>query len=103
MTPEKFKRPLATVSIILRPAATTSSSGSTRTRNARFNLSYRDKKYFAANFDPSAQALQPAKCSPDYVPRRDHTLEVVGVLHQLVGLKKSAADIRTTPFVQVLP
>jgi hypothetical protein len=71
--------------------------------NARFMLRYRDRKYFVANFDPPAEALQSNKCSPGYVPRRDHTLEVLAVLHQLVGLNKSAADIRATPTVQVLP
>jgi hypothetical protein len=34
---------------------------------------------------------------------RDHTLEILSVLHQLVGINKSASDIRATPTVQVLP
>lgn len=38
-----------------------------------------------------------------FVARRDHTLEILAVLHQVVGLNKSAADIRATPFVQVVP
>ena len=34
---------------------------------------------------------------------KDHTLEVLSVVHQLVDLHKSASDIRATPYVQVLP
>lgn len=33
----------------------------------------------------------------------DHSLEVLSVLHQLVDLNKSATDVKTTPFVQVIP
>jgi hypothetical protein len=40
---------------------------------------------------------------PEQAARRDHTLEILGVLHQLVGLNKSATDIRSTPAVQLLP
>jgi len=67
--------------------------------NARFALTYRDKQYYVANFNPPANA----QCRPDSVVRRDHTLEILSVLHQLVGLHKSATDIRATPYVQVLP
>jgi hypothetical protein len=42
-------------------------------------------------------------CRPDRITGKGHTLEIVSVLHQLVGLNKSAADIRATPFVRVLP
>ena len=35
--------------------------------------------------------------------RRDHTLEVLAVVHQLVDLDGSAGDLRLTPAVQVLP
>jgi hypothetical protein len=34
---------------------------------------------------------------------RDHTLEVLSIVHQMVDLQKSAKDIRETPYVQVLP
>jgi len=52
---------------------------------------------------PTPTILQAADCSPDYVARRDHTLEILAVLHRLPGLNKSATDIRATPFVQVVP
>ena len=71
--------------------------------NARFTLTYRDKLYSVANFNPSSGLTRPGMCRSGYVPRKDHTLEVLSVLHQLVGLNKSATDIRTTPFVQVVP
>jgi hypothetical protein len=72
--------------------------------NARFSLTYRDKEYYVGNFEPRDDATAPgAGCRPDPSPRKDHTLEVLSVLHQLVGLNRSAADIRATPSVQVLP
>ena len=71
--------------------------------NARFSLNYRDKEYYVGNFDPPGGAHKTAGCRPDPSPRRDHTLEVLSVLHQLVGLHKSATDIRPTPSVNVLP
>ena len=71
--------------------------------NARFSLNYRDKEYYVGNFDPPGGAHKAAGCRPDPSPRRDHTLEVLSVLHQLVGLHKSATDIRPTPSVNVLP
>jgi hypothetical protein len=71
--------------------------------NARFTLTYRDKLYSVANFSHSGGVNRPNICRSDYVARRDHTLEVLSVLHQLVGLNKSATDIRSTPFVQVVP
>jgi len=71
--------------------------------NARFTVTYRDRQYSVANYSPSGGITRPDSCPSDYVPRRDHTLEVLSILHQLVGLNKSATDIRATPFVQVVP
>lgn len=68
--------------------------------NARFTLTYRDKQYSVANANPPGQDTA---CQQDYTDRKDHTLEILSVVHQLVGLNKSATDIRTTPSVQVLP
>jgi hypothetical protein len=70
--------------------------------NARFTLTYRDKQYSVANFSPPGGARN-NNCRAESVAQRDHTLEILSVLHQLVGLHKSAIDIRATPFVQVLP
>src|SRR5262249_50806515 len=70
--------------------------------NSRFSLTYRERAYYAVNFDPPATTGS-INCRPDRAVRKDHTLEILGVLHQLVGLNKSAADIRSTPAVQVLP
>jgi hypothetical protein len=72
--------------------------------NARFSLTYREREYYVGNFNPPAD-LQPhgPNCRPDPTARRDHTLEILAVLHQLVGLHKSATDIRSTPSVNVLP
>ena len=72
--------------------------------NARFALGYRDRDYYVGNFDPPGEALAGnPSCRPDRTARKDHTLEVLAVLHQLVGLNKSATDIRSTPSVFVLP
>lgn len=71
--------------------------------NARFTLTYRDRQYSVANFSSSGDALRANNCRPDYAAQKDHTLEILSVLHQLVGLNKSATDIRATPFVQVVP
>ena len=71
--------------------------------NARFALTYRDKEYYVGNFEPGGSNAQGLTCRPDATARKDHTLEVLSVLHQLVGLNKSATDIRSTPSVQVLP
>ncbi len=68
--------------------------------NARFSLQYRDREYYVGNFDPPGEN---ANCRPEHTVRKDHTLEVLSILHQLVGLNKSATDIRATPAVQVLP
>jgi hypothetical protein len=67
--------------------------------NARFSLSYRDREYHVGNFTGSGENA----CGSRPTSGRDHTLEILAVLHQLVGLHRSAADIRQTPTVQVLP
>jgi len=69
--------------------------------NARFSLNYRDKTYHVGNFNPP-DPLDGA-CQAERAGRKDHTLEVLAVLHQLVGLNKSATDIKATPAVQLLP
>ena len=66
--------------------------------NARFAVSYRDREYHVANFSAADES-----CGPQMTRGKDHTLEILSVLHQLVGLHRSAADIRATPAVQVLP
>ncbi|MCC7486685.1 MAG: hypothetical protein IT529_17065 [Burkholderiales bacterium] len=72
--------------------------------NARFSLNYRGRDYHVSNFDPPGGAAgRGENCRPEPAARRDHTLEILAVLHQLVGLNKSASDIRGTPAVQVLP
>ena len=63
--------------------------------NARFKLTYRDRDYAVANINRAGGAGD--------VPQKDHTLEILSVLHQLVNLNKSATDIRAAPSVQVLP
>jgi hypothetical protein len=69
---------------------------------ARFSLLYRDKVYSVANLNPPAEAVCTGSRCPE-IPAKDHTLEILSVVHQLVDLNKSATDIRATPFVQVLP
>lgn len=69
--------------------------------NARFSLTYRDRAYHVANYTPTVEAE--AACGPRNADRKDHTLEILAVLHQLIGLHRSAADLRQTPTVQVLP
>jgi hypothetical protein len=66
--------------------------------NSRFSLTYRSRNYAVANLNPA-----PGDCRHVDANRKDHTLEILSVLHQLVNLNKSAADIRPTPSVQVLP
>ena len=70
--------------------------------NARFTLTYRDRQYSVANFSPAGDT-RINNCRAESVAQRDHTLEILSVLHQLVGLHKSATDIRATPVVQVVP
>lgn len=72
--------------------------------NARFTLTYRDREYYVGNFNSSGEGYrQGLDCRPEPTARKDHSLEILSVLHQLVGLNKSATDIRATPSVQVLP
>jgi hypothetical protein len=66
--------------------------------DARFSVFYREREYHVANFN-----VDTTGCSGSAPMGRDHTLEVLSVLHQLIGLHRSAADIRQTPAVQVLP
>jgi hypothetical protein len=74
------------------------------TCNARFSLSYRGRRYSVPNFDPPAED---ASCEDSHGSRapesKDHTLEVLAVVHQLIDLQKSAQDIRETPYVQIVP
>jgi len=69
--------------------------------NARFSLTYREKDYHVANFNAASDAA--SACALRQSAGRDHTLAILSVLHQMVGLHRSAADIRQTPTVQVLP
>ena len=69
---------------------------------ARFTLMYRDRQYSVANVVPPEGAPCIGSRCPE-VSAKDHTLEILSVVHQLVDLNKSASDIRATPFVQVLP
>jgi hypothetical protein len=68
--------------------------------NARFSLDYRNHSYFVANYNPPPSGNA---CNLPHPLPRDHSLEVLAVLHQLVGINKSASDVKATPFVQVLP
>ena len=71
---------------------------------ARFSLTYRDRQYSVANINSLIGApRKDASGGPGFGPQRDHSLEVLSVLHQLVNLNKSASDIRSSPAVQVLP
>jgi hypothetical protein len=78
--------------------------------NARFTLTYRNKKYSVPNYNsPDASTREGASCSvaeasgAGVARAKDHTLEVLSVVHQLVDLQKSAQDIKETPYIQVLP
>ena len=80
------------------------------TCNARFTLTYRGKSYSVPNYNPPGRSLRNSflcssadlKAAGPSTPK-DHTLEVLAVVHQLVDLQKSAQDIKETPYVQVLP
>jgi hypothetical protein len=74
------------------------------TCNSRFSVRYRGRTYAVPNYDPPEGATCPIE-APNLqgTPGRDHTLEVLSVVHQMVDLQKSAQDIRETPYVQVLP
>ncbi len=54
--------------------------------NPRFVVSYRGGDY-----------------PVDAYSKHDHTLQTLSILTQLLNLNKSASDIRTTPYVEVLP
>jgi hypothetical protein len=76
--------------------------------NARFTLSYRGKSYSVPNYNPVPQSTGPfcsssESAEPGAYSARDHTLEILAAVHQLIDLQKSAQDIRETPYVQVLP
>ena len=60
----------------------------------------------------AAVVVDPESPGPGILTERDilracaltrQSLEVLSVLHQLVGLHRSGADLRSTPAVQVLP
>ena len=72
--------------------------------NARFMLTYRDREYSVANMNSvSGGPRRDGSGGMDNAQQKDHTLEILAVLQQLVNLNKSATDIRATPAVQVLP
>jgi hypothetical protein len=72
--------------------------------NARFTLNYRERNYAVANINSlNGAPRRDGSSGADNAHQKDHTLEILSVLHQLVNLNKSAADIRATPSVQVLP
>ena len=76
--------------------------------NVRFTLTYRSRRYSVPNYNPpDPSVLESLFCSSAekeaLVTEKDHTLEVLAVVHQLVDLQKSAQDIRETPYVQLLP
>jgi hypothetical protein len=76
--------------------------------NIRFTLTYRNQRYSVPNYNPpDPSVLESLFCSSaekeTLVTEKDHTLEVLAVVHQLVDLQKSAQDIRETPYVQLLP
>lgn len=52
----------------------------------RFAVDYRGQSYTVDRYSPD-----------------DHTLQVLAILNQLLNVNKSAQDIRTTPFVEILP
>jgi hypothetical protein len=81
--------------------------------NVRFSLTYRHRKYSVPNYnvpDESDDNSSTGSCRPEYnaggdgpLLAKDHTLEILAVVHQLVDLQKSAQDIKETPYIQVLP
>jgi len=75
-----------------------------RPGNARFTLTYRDAEYAVANINALKGAPRAdGSGGAGSAQQKDHTIEILSVLHQLVNLNKSATDIRATPSVQVLP
>jgi hypothetical protein len=74
------------------------------TCNSRFAVTYRGRTYAVPNYEPpGTDACQTGEASRRSTNAKDHTLEVLSVVHQMVDLQKSAQDIRETPYVQVLP
>jgi hypothetical protein len=72
--------------------------------NSRFSVRYRGRTYAVHNYNPpEGDKCQIEAPNIPGAPGRDHTLEVLSVVHQMVDLQKSAQDIRETPYVQVLP
>jgi hypothetical protein len=72
--------------------------------SARFTLTYRDRDYAVANINSLDSApRRDGSSGVGNAQQKDHTIEILSVLHQLVNLNKSASDIRATPSVQVLP
>lgn len=76
--------------------------------NSRFSLVYRHQRYFVPNYDlpvgescANTRGAMAGGTGPG--PIKDHTLEILSVVHQLIDLQKSAKDIRETPYIQVLP
>jgi hypothetical protein len=77
--------------------------------NVRFSLTYRHRKYSVPNYN-APPGSEDEGCPEEFsaggsgpLPAKDHTLEILAVVHQLVDLQKSAQDIKETPYVQVLP
>jgi hypothetical protein len=74
------------------------------TCNSRFAVSYRGKTYAVPNYNPpDGNSCPTDRLSTRSTLPKDHTLEVLSVVHQMVDLQKSSQDIRETPYVQVLP
>lgn len=69
--------------------------------DTRFSVDYRGRGYNVSNFRAAGDSV--TGCGTAYVTRKDHTLEILSVLHQLVGLHRSGGDLRQTPTVQLLP
>jgi len=67
----------------------------------RFNVAYRGATYAIGPHDALSQSAGGACVSA--AGAKDHTLEILAVVNQLVDLRKSASDLRATPYVQVLP
>lgn len=59
--------------------------------------------HFAHSHVGAGSGTPPVLRNRTSASRKDHTLEVLAVVHQLVDLDESAGDLRLTPSVQVLP
>jgi hypothetical protein len=67
-------------------------------------VSYRGRTYAVPNYNPPEDGpCESRQAGMRRTTGRDHTLEVLSIVHQMVDLQKSAKDIRETPYVQVLP